>query len=237
MEAGLGAMNGVAQGAAGVARRDGVRVLWAVVLGLGMGLFSVLADGVVRWRPVTMLGNIVSPWVLVAFGAGRWARSRGSGAVAGMLALGSGVASYYLVQAMRFTFGSGEPVTAYLFDAGNLIWVVAAVTVGPVMGLAGAMTRRRGGPLLVVVSPSILLLAESGFLVMDRRPWRWDLAREAYRVGDLAIMVAVAVTALVLAATVVEPAQRRRALLVVVGFGLVGAFVLVGLYRFIVSVG
>jgi hypothetical protein len=51
------------------------RSLWlvSVVVGVGLGGFSLLADGIVGGRLVGILGNIASPWGLVAFFVGRLA--------------------------------------------------------------------------------------------------------------------------------------------------------------------
>ena len=55
----------------------------SVVVGVGLGGFSLLADGIVGGRLVGILGNIASPWGLAAFFVGRLTTSHRRGAVAG----------------------------------------------------------------------------------------------------------------------------------------------------------
>jgi hypothetical protein len=61
------------------------RRLWlvSVVVGVGLGVFSQLADGIIGGRLFGLLGNIASPWGLAAFFVGRLTTSRKGGAAAG----------------------------------------------------------------------------------------------------------------------------------------------------------
>jgi Family of unknown function (DUF6518) len=61
------------------------RSLWlvSVVVGVGLGGFSLLADGIVGGRLVGILANIASSWGLAAFFVGRLTTSDRQGAVAG----------------------------------------------------------------------------------------------------------------------------------------------------------
>lgn len=216
-------------------RRGRSWLLVAVASGVGLGIFSVLADGVVPLRMVVTLGNIIAPWAVVAFLAGRTVNSPGRGAFAGGSALLVGVATYYVLQAMRFAAVSPQPTSPYLVSPVVLIWLLAAVSVGPLMGWAGAETGRERPPIAAVVALPVLLIAEAGFLVIDRRPWLWNLSREAYRLGDLAIMLGLVVVALVLPAMQIgEPRRRGVAYAVLAGLGLIGGLGIIGLYRFIV---
>jgi uncharacterized membrane protein len=114
--------------------------------------------------------------------------------------------------------------------------LVAAVSVGPLMGVAGAISRCERSPVAAVVALPVLLIAETGFLIVDRRPWLWNLSREAYRLGDLAIMVGLVVVALTLPAVQIsEPHRRRDAYAVVAALGLAGVLGIIGLYRVIVA--
>ena len=58
------------------------RRLWpvSVVVGVGLGAFSVLADGIIGGRLFGILGNIASPWGLAAFFVGRLTTSPKRGA-------------------------------------------------------------------------------------------------------------------------------------------------------------
>ncbi len=205
--------------------------------GVGLGVFSVLADGVVPLRVVVTLGNILAPWAVVAFAVGRVADRARRGASAGAVALLVGVATYYVGQAVRFAVVADQPSSADLVGPIQLVWLVAAVSVGPVMGLAGAVSRRRDRPpIAAVVALPVVLVAEAGFLFLGRRPWLWNLSREAYRLADLAIMVGLVVVALALpAAQIGEPRRRGFAYAVIAGVGVLGVLGIVALYRLIVA--
>jgi hypothetical protein len=80
-------------------------------------------------------------------------------------------------------------------------------------------------------------LAEAGYLVLDRRPWRWNLAQELYRLNDVAVFVVLVVVALVLPALLTpEPRHRRRAYAVVLMCGAVGAYGIDLLYCLLVAI-
>jgi len=119
-----------------------------------------------------------------------------------------------------------------------LVWLVAAVTVGPLLGMAGAASKRREPvPVLAIALPCVVLLAEAGFLVLDRRPWLWDLVGEPHRLTDLAIMVGLAAMAVAIPALGVPDRDRRSlAYGVVVGAAAAGSLALVGLYRLLINV-
>ena len=42
----------------------------AVVVGVALGVFSILADGILPGRLFTLLGNIAAPWGIAAFVVG-----------------------------------------------------------------------------------------------------------------------------------------------------------------------
>jgi hypothetical protein len=75
--------------------------LLAIVVGVALGVFSILADGIIPGRLVTLLGNIAAPWGIAAFVVGFRASSVKQGAAAGALALVVGVATYYAGAALR----------------------------------------------------------------------------------------------------------------------------------------
>ncbi len=106
------------------------RRLWlvSVMVGAGLGAFSVLADGIIGGRLVGILGNIASPWGLAAFFVGHLTTSRKRGTAAGALTLVVGVVLYYLVGALR----------GYVVGDVTLVWTMIALVAGPVMGWAGA---------------------------------------------------------------------------------------------------
>jgi hypothetical protein len=55
----------------------------SVVVGAGLGAFSVLADGIIGGRLFGILGNIAAPWGLAGFFVGRLTTSPKRGALAG----------------------------------------------------------------------------------------------------------------------------------------------------------
>jgi hypothetical protein len=195
-------------------------LLTAVVVGVLLGVFSMLADGIVGGRLVGLLGNIASPWGLAAFLVGRRTTSWRRGAAAGAVALVTGVTTYYLAAAVR----------GYVLGNADLLWTVVALVAGPVMGLCGAATVSRATrpPVAAVATPSAMLVAEALFLAVDRRVWRWNLGAEPYRLVDLAVMVSLFLAGLALAAWIERDRRRRAVVFVAVavaGAGGAAAFV------------
>lgn len=219
----------------GVTEVKGQVLMAATAIGLALGVFSVLADGVVPWRLFTTLGNILSPWVIAAFAAGRFVRFPRAGGWAGTGALVVGVVSYYIFGAIRFAVDSGASSAGFL-NAAPLVWLIAALLVGPVMGVAGAASTRTRPPVAAVIAPSAVLLAEAGYLVLDRRPWRWALAQELYRLADVGVFVVLVAIALGLPALLIpEPGRRRWAYAAVLTCGAAGAVSIRMLYRLIAA--
>jgi hypothetical protein len=132
-----------------------------------------------------------------------------------------GVVTYYLLHTIRFAVDHGAS-SGYLMNATHLAWLIAALLVGPVMGVAGAVSTRSRPPVLAVIAPAVILLAEAGHLVLDRRPWRWSLAQELYRLADVGVFVVLVALALALPALLIPERGRRRsayAALVICGAG------------------
>ena len=198
--------------------------LWlvSVVVGAGLGAFSVLADGIIGGRLIGILGNIASPWGLAAFFVGRLTTSPKRGAVAGALTLvvGVAVAVYYAVGAAR----------GYVVDEVNVVWTAIALVAGPVMGWSGAAisSEPERPPLLAVVAPSAMLVAEALFLAIDRKFWRYNLG------ADLGVMLALLFGGLALPWFFEKDRHRRRIVyLVVVLVGVGGAIAFVVLRELI----
>ena len=196
--------------------------LWGVSVGVGvvLGVFSQLADGIIGGRLFGILGNIASPWGLAAFFVGRLTTSPKRGAVAGALTLVVGVAVYYALGAAR----------GYVVGEVNLVWTAIALVAGPVMGWAGASisSEPERPPVLAVAAPSAMLVAEALFLAIDRKVWNYNLSAETYRLVDLGVMVALLVVGLVLPVVFERDRRRRRLVyLVVVLAGVSGAIAFV----------
>jgi hypothetical protein len=196
--------------------------LWliAVVVGVGLGVFSQLADGIIGGRLFGLLGNIASPWGLAAFFVGRLTTSPKRGAAAGALTLVVGVAVYYLFGAIR----------GYDVGALNLVWTSVALVAGPVMGWSGAAisAEPERPPVFAVAAPAAMLVAEALFLAIDRKVWRYNLGAEPYRLIDLGVMLALLVGGLVLPIVFEKDRRRRRVVhLIVVLAGVGGAIAFV----------
>jgi hypothetical protein len=193
--------------------------LWlvSVLVGVGLGAFSLLADGIVGGRLVGILGNIASPWGLAAFFVGRLATQPKRGAVAGALTLVVAVAVYYLGGALR----------GYTVGEVDLVWTAVALVAGPVMGWSGAAiaSEPERPPILSVAAPSAMLVAEAIFLAIDRKVWHYDLTVETYRLIDLAVIVALVIGGLVLPVVFEPDRRRRRVVYVVVALAGVGGAV------------
>ena len=206
------------------------RGLWlvSVIVGVGLGAFSLLADGIVGGRLVGILGNIASPWGLAAFFVGRLATEPKRGSLAGASTLVVGVAVYYLGGALR----------GYTVGEVDLVWTAIALVVGPAMGWSGAAiaSEPERPPILAVAAPSAMLVAEAIFLAIDRRVWHDALLAETYRVIDLGVIVALLVGGVVLPVVFERDRRRRRLVFMLVslaGAGGSAGFVL--LREFIVS--
>jgi Family of unknown function (DUF6518) len=202
----------------------------AVVVGVALGVFSILADGIIPGRLFTLLGNIAAPWGIAAFVVGYRARSIKQGALAGALALVVGVVTYY----------AGTAIRDYAADTStNVIWTVVALVAGPVMGACGAAVsnRRERPPVLAVALPAAMLVAEGFFLLIDRKIWRSNLGAEPYRLIDLGVVLALVAGGLVLPwAFLRERPARASAYVLTVAGGAFGAFLFVVLQRVIVAV-
>jgi len=204
------------------------RRLWliSVVVGVGLGVFSQLADGIIGGRLFGILGNIASPWGLAAFFVGRLTTSPKRGAAAGALTLVVGVAVYYAVGVAR----------GYVVGEVDFVWTAIALVAGPAMGWSGAAisAEPERPPVLAVAAPSAMLVAEALFLVIDRKVWRYNLGAETYRLIDLGVMLALLVGGLVLPLVFEKDRHRRRIVyLIVVSVGVGGAIAFVVLRELI----
>lgn len=105
----------------------------AAVAGLLLGVATAYGQG---WLPdqVASLANSAGSWALVAFGVAAMAPSARIAAWCGSAVLAFLLAGYVVTDAAR-----GLPASGALL----LFWGVAAVTVGPLLGLGGHWLRRR----------------------------------------------------------------------------------------------
>lgn len=145
-----------------------------VGVGLAIGGLTAFAQG---WLPAQMgpLANSAGSWVLVAFLLALLGRRPGVAAACAALAMVSLVVGYYAVNELR---GFPSSTRAILF------WAVAAVLVGPVLGLAaywlraGNATRAAlgvGVPVGVLVGEGVYGLS---YISATTYPpyWRFEIA-------------------------------------------------------------
>ena len=202
-----------------IRKRRGV-FLVAIVVGIALGVFSLLADSVFRARAFEIVGNLASLWGLAAFFVGYRAASWRQGAFAGVLVLVVGIATYYNAGVIR----------GYAVADVNVVWAVTALVAGPIMGGCGAAvsTHRKRPPIVAVAAPAAMLVAEALFLLIDRHAWAWNLSAELYRLHDLGVAVVMLIGGLVLPWVFVkEPRRRGNTYLVVAAGGTIGAFAFV----------
>jgi len=112
-------------------------VLLAAATGAGLvvGAATSFGQTVLGDTAFQGLANAVSPWLVVPFLVGALARSWWLAAVAGLLVCVGEVAGYYVVADLR-GFAAGSWL---------LVWVVAGVVGGPVLGAAGRSSRTASG--------------------------------------------------------------------------------------------
>jgi hypothetical protein len=171
------------------------------------------------------LGNATGPWVAVAFAAGAVAGSPRPGAVAGAIALGIGVGTYYV--AALLTWPGGMPSSLGLLVP---VWLVVAGATGSVVGATGGLWASGGR--YRAVGPMTLggaLLAEATYRFILVEGWTGiDLSRTALQVALVDLVAAVLVPVVLL--------ERNRwpvAYLGSAGVAVVGALLLAGAEGFI----
>ena len=202
-------------------------VVTALGVGVALGALSGPSEG--ASRALNILANLTSPWALGALVVGRLAASPKTGALAGGLTLVVGMATFYGLT-------TGGP---YIRSTRDLVWLLVAITIGPLMGVCGALlsSRRTTTPTAAVVIPSAILLAETIWIAVDRRIWLWNLRLEPQRFTDVVILFCLIAVALAVPLLFVQ--NRRRLLriyLVILASGLVGAAGLALLYWTLVNV-
>jgi len=130
--------------------RAAIIVAGAAGAGLVVGGLTAYAQ---EWLPaeVGSLANSAGSWALVAFGLAMLAPTRASAATVGALVLAALLAGYVLAAAIR-----GDTSSARLI----IFWGLAALLVGPPLGLAAHWVRA-GQPMLAAIG----VAAMSGVLV------------------------------------------------------------------------
>ena len=129
------------------------RVLLVVVVGLGLGVVTQLAQGLLPsgW---SQAANSIAPWLLVAFLVGAFQPSWRSAAVAGSATLLLALVGYYAMTVLRFSIGAGSVL---------LLWTIGAVVGGPLFGAAGWAWKAGRRPALALGLLAAAFIAEAGY--------------------------------------------------------------------------
>jgi hypothetical protein len=134
----------------------------ALAAGAALGVLTRLLEtnASTSGRAAYLVLNEAWPWSALAFCAGLACTSRVASAALAAASLAAAVTAYYAVHAHT---------TWAVFLSGTFAWGAVALVVGPVLGLAGNLARKRGLhglpfrlmiPLLAVVETSARLRAE-----------------------------------------------------------------------------
>lgn len=189
----------------------------AVLLGVGVGLFSSRADLLpadTLLHVVVVMGNAVGPWVAVGFAAGAVQGEPKRGAAGGAIALCVGVATYY--GAALLTWGDRVPTILPPLAA---VWLVVAATSGAIVGAAGGGWAAGGryrlpGPIILAGA----LLAEAAYQFVQVEGWLGiDIARTGVQIAAIDTLAALLVPVVLL-----ERGRRPVAYLASVAVGGVG---------------
>lgn len=141
----------------------GLPLLCSILLGIALGAASERADYVPTLGALTSYLGI---WIISTFLVGRFSPKWNIAIASGVLYLLSMIFSYY---ALRTFMGSGDQTSFLVF------WTAIALTVGPLLSIAGNWTRDPGRRRFWSISlVSGFLLGEAISVVLFRvAPERW----------------------------------------------------------------
>jgi hypothetical protein len=153
-----------------------LRVLLVLAGAFAFGLLAAWAkgqntDGLSTISQVRSdLGNLSTPWLLVAFIAGTRSRRSGSGALLGFLATMSALLGFYLLTSLVVDLGGhGIPHNLGRELWANRVYLASGVLSGPLFGVLGAWWQRTRSLHASVVAGALLIgepivLAATGVL-------------------------------------------------------------------------
>jgi hypothetical protein len=118
----------------------------------------------------TAIGNLSTPWLLVALGPAWWTRSAVRGAFTGGATTLVALVGFYvgLTMSMYGHLGEVRGVVAS-FDyvlAANRIWFAAGLVSGPVCGAVAAALGARRGPHWLLALSGVLMVAEMAVVAL-----------------------------------------------------------------------
>ncbi len=177
----------------------------AVAAGCLLGLVASVSDSLssglppqpVAWRVISIVTNAGSVWAAVAVLAGALVVSRGGSAwaaVGGAVALVAAVTGYY---GAGLSVGDRADVGLTGITGVLSLWLVVALVVGPVLGVIGGLTRRRGWPGLI--SRLVVPVGVATEVVVRFRPSAQEFEFDPVRAWTILLMALVAVGAAVTA--------------------------------------
>ncbi|MCO8274205.1 DUF6518 family protein [Actinoplanes sp. TRM 88003] len=158
------------------------RLLGVIAVALLFGALAALVKGHHDGVRDT-IGNLSTPWLLIALAAGLHARTRLRGAVLGLIATGAALLGFYVVVAVTADDGHLVHVLRE-----NRRWLFSGLVSGPVLGAFGAWLNRRATdvPRAVTTVIALLLILEPLVIVSARivPGWRevihWHLSAPVY---------------------------------------------------------
>lgn len=207
------------------------RVCVVLVVALAFGVFAAWAKGqnIGSERYVSQvrgaLGNLSTPWLLVAFFAGMQSTRPRQGAFVGLAATLCALAGFYLLSTLVENLGGHGFIGDLRLElSGNRAYFEGGVITGPIFGALGAWWRRRptartsllAGALLIAEPLVMLALgtvrhhvlsAQTGLPLIARIIPGWGLTSNS---GGAAWAVYAAELGLGLAVVVVGLATRKR---------------------------
>jgi hypothetical protein len=150
-------------------------VVTVVGTALAFGVLAALIKGH-GYGVRDTVGNLSTPWLLVAFAAGLQTRSARRGAVLGLAATVTALLGFYLAVAVTTDDQLptlGEHLAHVLRE--NRRWLFSGLVSGPVVGAFGAWVRQRARDVAtaVAVVTGLLLVAEPFVIVAARLVPGW----------------------------------------------------------------
>ena len=168
------------------------RLLTVIAAALLFGMLAALVKGHHDGVRDT-IGNLSTPWLLIALAAGLHARSLPRGALLGLAATLAALLGFYVVVAVTADDGHLAHVLRE-----NRRWLYSGLLSGPVLGAFGAWLNRRAADVsrAVIIVTGLLLLLEPLVIVSARvvPGWRevvhWHLSPGIY-VAEAALGVVI----------------------------------------------